>query len=52
MNAQGAGASFAVNFADLQVDQETGKVDVLSFTAIQDAGTAIHPSYVEGQMRN
>ena len=51
MNAQGAGASFSVNFADVTVDRETGKVDVLKFTAIQDAGTAIHPSYVEGQMQ-
>ena len=51
VNAQGAGASFAVNFVDLAVDRETGKVDVLSFTAIQDAGTAIHPAYVEGQMQ-
>lgn len=51
VNAQGAGASFSVNFADLRVDRETGKVDVLSFTAIQDAGTAIHPAYVEGQMQ-
>ncbi|MEM7077450.1 MAG: xanthine dehydrogenase family protein molybdopterin-binding subunit [Pseudomonadota bacterium] len=51
LNAQGAGASFSVNFADLKVDRETGKVDVLSFTAIQDAGRAIHPAYVEGQMQ-
>ncbi|MFZ8942307.1 MAG: molybdopterin cofactor-binding domain-containing protein, partial [Gemmobacter sp.] len=28
-----------------------GKVDVLSYTAGQDAGKAIHPSYVEGQMQ-
>ena len=27
------------------------KSRVLSFTAIQDVGTAIHPSYVEGQMQ-
>ena len=33
------------------MDRETGKVDVLSFTAVQDAGKAIHPSYVEGQMQ-
>ena len=26
-------------------------MDVLSYTAIQDAGKAIHPSYVEGQMQ-
>ncbi|MEM7101162.1 MAG: xanthine dehydrogenase family protein molybdopterin-binding subunit [Pseudomonadota bacterium] len=51
VNAQGAGASFSVNFADIAVDRETGKVDVLRYTAIQDAGKAIHPSYVEGQMQ-
>jgi CO/xanthine dehydrogenase Mo-binding subunit len=51
LNAQGAGASFSVNFADIRVDRETGKVDVLSYTAIQDAGKAIHPAYVEGQMQ-
>ncbi len=51
LNAQGAGASFSINFADLKVDRETGKVDVLNFTAVQDAGKAIHPSYVEGQMQ-
>ena len=51
LNAQGAGAAFSVNFADLRVDRETGKVDVLSYTAIQDAGKAIHPAYVEGQMQ-
>ena len=51
LNARGPGAGFSVNFGDLKVDPETGKVDVLSFTAIQDAGKAIHPSYVEGQMQ-
>jgi xanthine dehydrogenase molybdenum-binding subunit len=33
------------------VDPETGKVDVLRYTALQDAGKAIHPSYVEGQIQ-
>ncbi len=51
LNAQGAGASFSVNIVDLAIDRETGKVDVLDFTAIQDAGRAIHPAYVEGQMQ-
>ena len=51
LNAQGAGASFSVNWTDLRVDKETGKIDVDSFTAIQDAGRAIHPAYVEGQMQ-
>jgi CO/xanthine dehydrogenase Mo-binding subunit len=51
VNAQGAGASFSINLTDIAVDRETGKVDVLSYTAIQDAGKAIHPAYVEGQMQ-
>ena len=33
------------------MDPETGKVTVLRFTVFQDAGKAIHPSYVEGQMQ-
>lgn len=51
LNARGAGPSFSVNICDVAVDRDTGKVDVLRFTAIQDAGKAIHPSYVEGQMQ-
>ena len=30
---------------------DTGKVTILRYTAIQDAGKAIHPSYVEGQLQ-
>jgi len=51
LTARGAGPAFSVNFADVRVDRETGKVDVTRFTAIQDAGKAIHPSYVEGQLQ-
>jgi CO/xanthine dehydrogenase Mo-binding subunit len=36
---------------DVEVDRETGKVSVVRYTAIQDAGRAIHPAYVEGQMQ-
>ncbi|PHS08731.1 MAG: oxidoreductase [Blastopirellula sp.] len=42
---------FGLHLADVKVDPETGKVEVLRYTAIQDAGKAIHPSYVEGQMQ-
>ncbi len=35
----------------MEVDPETGKTTILRFTSIQDAGKAIHPSYVEGQMQ-
>jgi CO/xanthine dehydrogenase Mo-binding subunit len=51
LNAGGAGPSFAVHCCDLTVDEETGQVTILRYTATQDAGTAIHPSYVEGQMQ-
>ncbi|HSF95067.1 MAG TPA: molybdopterin cofactor-binding domain-containing protein, partial [Thermohalobaculum sp.] len=48
-NVKGAGPSFAAEMADVEVDPETGKVTILRFTVAQDAGKAIHPSYVEGQ---
>lgn len=42
---------FGAHIADVEVDPETGKVTILRYTAIQDAGKAVHPSYVEGQMQ-
>jgi CO/xanthine dehydrogenase Mo-binding subunit len=51
INAQGAGAGFATHICDVEVDRETGYVKILRYTAIQDVGRAIHPSYVEGQMQ-
>ena len=47
----GVGGSFAGNIVDVEIDRDTGKVQVLRFTVVQDAGKAIHPSYVEGQMQ-
>ena len=49
INAHGAAPSFATHIADVEIDPETGRVSVVRYTAIQDAGRAIHPSYVEGQ---
>ncbi len=51
VDPKGAGGAFSTHVADVEVDPETGKVTVLRFTALQDAGKAIHPSYVEGQMQ-
>ena len=51
VDPRGAGAAFAVHIVDVEVDSETGKVDILRYTALQDAGKAIHPSYVEGQIQ-
>ena len=47
----GVGCTFAAHIVDVEVDEETGKVQILRYTATQDAGKAIHPSYVEGQMQ-
>ena len=50
-NSTGVGPIIAGNIVDVEVDPETGKVDILRCTAFIDAGTAVHPSYVEGQMQ-
>lgn len=51
INAGGPGNAFATHIVDVEVDPETGKVKILRFTAVQDVGKAIHPSYVEGQIQ-
>ena len=45
------GPAFATHIVDVEVDPETGKVEILRYTSVQDVGTAIHPAYVEGQMQ-
>ncbi len=45
------GPSFSGMLVDVEVDKETGKVDVLRATIFQDVGKAAHSSYVEGQMQ-
>ncbi len=47
----GVGAALGTHIVDVEVDPETGKVDILRYTVVQDVGKAIHPSYVEGQMQ-
>jgi CO/xanthine dehydrogenase Mo-binding subunit len=51
VTAQGAGVSFATHMADVEVDPETGATKILRYTVFQDAGKAVHPSYVEGQFQ-
>ena len=35
--------------AAVEVGLDTGYVKLLCYAAVQDAGKAVHPSYVEGQ---
>ena len=51
VNAGGQAPGFSTQFCDVEVDPETGRVMILRFVAAQDAGRAIHPSYVEGQIQ-
>lgn len=51
LTARVAGPGFATHLCDVEVDPETGVVKVLRYTTVQDAGKAVHPSYVEGQMQ-
>jgi CO/xanthine dehydrogenase Mo-binding subunit len=47
--ADGAGVSFATHICDIEIDPETGATRVIRYTVVQDAGKAVHPTYVEGQ---
>ena len=51
LNPGGSTGSYSALIVDVKVDAETGKTDILRATAFQDVGTAIHPSYVEGQIQ-
>ncbi len=50
LSAQAAPA-VGLHLCDVELDPETGVSKVVRYTAIQNAGKAIHPSYVEGQMQ-
>lgn len=47
----GVGFQLAAHLVDIEVDIDTGKVDILRYTAFQDAGKAVHPDYVAGQIQ-
>jgi len=51
INAISSQNAFGTHIVDVEVDTETGKVKILRYTAVQDVGKAIHPSYVEGQIQ-
>src|SRR5262249_15527733 len=49
MNVTGAGPGFGLHIVDVEVDKETGRVDVKRYTVVDDARKAIQPRQVEGQ---
>ena len=42
--------SFAVHFVDLEIDKETGEIEILKFVAAHDVGKAVNPAIVEAQI--
>ena len=50
-NTKGHMGVVGAHMVDVEVDPETGKVTILRYTASEDVGRAIHPSYVEGQIQ-
>lgn len=51
LNTTGADPGFATHCVDVEVDVDLGIVRVIRYTAAQDVGRALHPSYVEGQIQ-
>jgi CO/xanthine dehydrogenase Mo-binding subunit len=51
VDVQDWGAAFGTHIVDVAVDAETGKVQLLRYTAVQDVGRAINPLQVEGQLQ-
>ena len=42
---------YATQIAEVEVDDETGEVEVIKITAVHDCGTPINPMLVEGQIQ-
>ena len=42
---------YATQIADVEVDDETGEVEILKIVAVHDCGTPINPMLVEGQIQ-
>lgn len=51
MSTRQSAPGFSVQAAEVEVDPDTGEVTVLAYTIAQDAGFAINPLSVEGQMQ-
>ena len=43
--------SFSAQIAEVEVDEETGEVNVVNLAVVQEVGRAINPMAVEGQMQ-
>mgnify|MGYP003324880779 FL=1 len=51
MTPKSNGAQLTAHLVDIDVDTDTGKIEIQRYTAFQDVGKAIHPDYVSGQIQ-
>lgn len=47
---EGRVQSWVVGFAEVELDVETGHVDIVKYTAVADCGTVLHPRSLGGQI--
>jgi xanthine dehydrogenase molybdenum-binding subunit len=52
LRMEGDVPALACGFAAVEVDVETGKVDILDYVAVADCGTVFHPQGLAGQLRS
>ncbi|MGE3959581.1 MAG: xanthine dehydrogenase family protein molybdopterin-binding subunit [Vicinamibacterales bacterium] len=46
----GASYSFVAGFAEVEVDRETGRYEMIDYVAVADVGTVVHPRALGGQV--
>jgi xanthine dehydrogenase molybdenum-binding subunit len=46
----GASFSYVAGFAEVEVDKETGKYELVDYLAVADVGTVVHPNALGGQV--
>ena len=44
-------AAFCVGFCEIELDVETGKIEILDYVAVADCGTVIHPQSLATQIK-
>lgn len=47
---EGSTYSFVVGLAEVEIDVETGKLEIINYTAVTDCGTVVHPRSLAAQL--
>lgn len=52
MGKRGAVPGLAIGFIEIELDTETGKIDILDYIGVADCGIVVHPMGLAGQIRS